>query len=248
MVRFRLWANVLSGILLASALQGCLLTRVLESKAQLCDEQPSRVVVTRQPGSGLRVVFETPTLTERDVVWIVGHEPTEVTGGNGVRKLSYEALPIHRQLDRTTSLVVRLAFVHRDGEYRLVAVEIPDKFNAILSPPLVEAAVRVVCKTRIGVVPPSATFDLAAVDRATLPNRDALTRLLGTPTAAVARAGDIAYQYCLAPCKPDASMVANLKFSFGDDGELHRADGRYFRYAVMVDINAAKATATIELQ
>ena len=234
-------------ISLTSPLQGCLLTRVLETRTQLCDEQPSQVVVTRRPGNGLRVVFEKPTLTYGDVVWIVGYEPTEVTGANAVRMFSYEALALDRPLDHANSLVVGLSFTRLEGEYRLSEVEIPEKFNAILSPPLLDAAVRVVCKTQLGVVPPSTTFDLTSLDRTTMPHRDALAQLLGAPSAMIARSNEVSYQYCLAPCAAKSSMVANLQFSFGNNGELNRLDATYFRYSAVVDLTSSKPTATVEL-
>lgn len=246
-MHLRVFATALLCIFLTSSLQGCLLTRILETRTQLCDDQPSGIVVTRQPGSGLRVVFEKPTLTDRDVIWIVGYEPTQITGTGAAREVSYEALPFHRPLDRAAGLVVRLSFYRLEGEYRLSEVGIPAKFIALLSPPLLDAVVRVVCKAQIGVVPPSTTFDLASLDRSTLPTRDDLTQLLGIPTAAIARSDEISYQYCLAPCDSNSSMVANLKFSFGNRGELRRADMSYFRYFVVIDLISSKATASIEL-
>ncbi len=247
MLRLRVCGTALLCMMATFALQGCLLTRVLETRTQLCDEQPPRVMVTRRPGSGPRVLFEKPTLTDRDVVWIVGYEPTEIMGANGIREFTYEALPLHRPLDRAASLVVRLSFARLEGEYRLSEVELPDKFNSILPPPLLDAAVRVVCKTNIGVVPPSTTFDLASLDKATLPTRDALTQLLGTPTAAIARSDEISYQYCLAPCDSTSSMVANLRLSFGNYGKLHRAEASYFRYFAVIDLISSRPTAIIEL-
>ena len=248
MLRLRLCATVLLAILLTWTLQGCLFTRVLETRTQLCDEQPPQVIVTRRSGGGVRVVFEKPTLTERDVVWIVGHEPTEVAGANQVRMLSYEAIALDRPFDHATSLVVLLSFTRLEGEYRLSEVEIPEKLNSILSPSLIDAAVRVVCKTRIGVVPPRTTFDLTSVDRATLPTRDALKQVLGTPTALVARSNELSYRYCLAPCAAEASMVASLIFVFGHNGDLRHADATYFRYSVVVDLTSSRPIATVELR
>ena len=126
-------------------------------------------------------------------------------------------------------------------------MEIPEKFNFLLSPSLLDAVVRVVCKAQIGIVPPSTTFDLASLDRSTLPNRDTLTQLLGMPTAGIASSDESSYQYCLAPCDSKSSMVAKLKFSFGNYGELRRADASYFRYFVVVDLYSSKAIANIEL-
>lgn len=74
------------------------------------------IVVTRQPGSGLRVVFEKPTLTDPDVIWIVGYEPTRITGADAVREFTYEALPFHGPRDPASSLVVTLSFYRLEGE------------------------------------------------------------------------------------------------------------------------------------
>jgi len=246
-LRLRSWSIALACIALTSGLQGCLLTRVLETRAQLCDDEPPRITVYQRSGSGLRVVFEKPTLTDRDVVWIVGYEPTAMTGTGSVREFSYEAVPLRRSDDHAGSLVARLAFRIIDGEDRLSEVEIPEKFNGVLSPQLLDATIRVVCKTQIGLVPPSTTFDLAPVDHATLPNRDALARLLGPSTDAPPRVNSASYQYCLVPCGVPVAMVANLKFAFGDDGVVDRVDASYFRYAVVVDLVASRAIATIEL-
>jgi hypothetical protein len=245
--RMRAFGAFLLCMVAALALPGCLLTRVMETRAQLCDEQPPRVAIARAPGSGLQVRFEKPTLTDRDVAWLVGLEPTETTDGNGVRQFSYEALPLHRPHDRAGGLVVRLTFVRVEGEYRLSKVELPEKLEAIFPPPLIDAAVKVVCKTQVGIVPPSTTFDLTSLDKAMLPDRDALARLLGTPTNAIARSGETSYRYCLAPCESRSSMVANLSFSFGNLGELRHVDASYFRYSAVIDLVSAKATATIEL-
>ncbi len=229
-------------------LQGCLLTRVLETRAQLCDEQPSRVSVIREPGSGLRVVFEKPTLTQRDVIQIVGFEPSQTGGAEAVRELFYEARPTARPHDRASSLVLKLSFTLLQGEYKLVEVQVPEKFNAILPSPLLDAAVKVTCKAQIVVVPPSTTFDLGDVDRATLPHRDALSQLLGPPSSANAVHTELSYQYCLANCGASPSMVANLKFVFGVDGQLQRLQASYFRYLAEVDLASTKPTATIELR
>ena len=246
-LRLRAWRAGLLCVLLVPILQGCLLTRVMETRAQLCDEQPPQVIAIQEPGRGLRVVFQKPTLTDEDVIRIVGFEPTEIGGAKAVRKLLYEARPLHRPFDREAGLVLKLSFAHLRGEYRLSEVEIPEKFNAILPPPLLDAAVKVTCKARIVVVPPSTTFDLADVDRATLPTHDVVRRLLGPPTAAIPRNSEISYQFCLAPCDSRLSLVASLRFEFGIQGDLQRAQANYFRYSAIVDLVSPKPTATIEL-
>jgi hypothetical protein len=247
-MRRRIRATALLSFLLACSLQGCLITRIFETRTQLCDEKPPRVTVNRPADGGLRVMFAKPTLTDRDVVSIVGYEPTQVRDHDAVRDFSYEALPLDRPLDRTAGFVVRLSFIRLEGEFKLSQVEVPEKFNAILPPRLLDAAVSIVCKTQIGIVPPSTTFDLAPLDKSSLPTRLALTKLLGMPTTATARSEELLYEYCLAPCDLNFSRVAKLKFAFGSNGELNRADATYFRYAAVVDLISSRATATVKLQ
>ena len=186
-------------LMLTATLQGCLLTRILETRRQPATSSP-RVIVTQRPESGLRVVFEKPTPTDRDVVWIVGYEPTEITGANAAREFFYEARPFDRPLDHAASLVVRLSFARVDDEYRLSEVEIPEKFNSILPPSLLDAAVRVVCKTNIGVVPPSTTFDLTSFGPGDIANPRCADPTSRGAYGCDSRSDEISYQYCLAPC------------------------------------------------
>lgn len=234
-------------LLVLPLLPGCLFTRVMDTRAQLCDEQPPQVRVVQEPGVSLRVVFDKPTLSDRDVIRIVGFEPSGTGGTAATRELVYEARPLERPADRTAGLVSRLSFVYVGSEYRLSQVEIPEQFNAVLPPALLAAAVKVACKAQIVVAPPSTTFDLTPVDRATLPGRDALRQLLGPPAAGPARSGEMSYRYCLMPCDASSPMVTNLKFSFGTMGALERAEASYFRYWATVDLISSTARATIEL-
>jgi hypothetical protein len=219
----------------------------MEARAQLCDEQPPRVIVIQEPGRGLRVVFEKPTLTDQDVIGIVGFEPTEIGGAKAVRALLYEPRPLHRPFDRDAGLVLKLSFAHLRGEYRLSEVEIPEQFNAFLPPSLPDAAVKVACKAQVVVVPPSTAFDLSDLARTKLPTRDALRELLGPPTAVTPLQNEISYEFCLAPCGSRSSRVASLRCEFGIGGDLQRAQARYFRYSAMVDLISYKPTAAIEL-
>lgn len=242
-----MFARALLCLALMPTLQGCLLTRVMDTRSQLCDEQPPAVIVVQESGRDLRVVFEKPTLTEQDVISMIGFEPTQTGGGGAVRTLSYEARPLHRPFDRATGLVLRLSFVRGQGEYKLSEVQIPEQFNAILPPTLLDAAVKVACRSKISAVPPQSTFDLTPVDRATLPDRDALRKLLGPPAGSLPRVDEIAYLYCLVPCEARPDAVASLRFSFGVDGELLHAEASYFRYSATVDLASSRPTATIGL-
>ncbi len=240
------WRGLLA-LLVLSLLQGCLLSRVMETRAQLCDDQPPRVRVVQVPGASLRVVFDKPTLSDRDVIGIVGVEPSGTSGTAATRELVYEARPLDRPADRTAGLVSRLSFVYADSEYRLAQVEVPEKFNAVLPPALLAAAANVACKAQIMVAPPSTTFDLAPLDRTTLPGRDALRQLLGPPDAGPVRNGEMTYRYCLMPCDAGSPMVTSLKFSFDIMGWLERAEASYFRYSATVDLVSSTPKAKVEL-
>ena len=64
----------------------------------------------------------------------------------------------------------------------------------------------------------------------------------------MARSGEVAYGYCLEPCSSDGSMVATLRFAFGGNGELQRADATYFRYSARVELVSSSPTATVKLR
>ena len=239
--------TILLCLLVLPALHGCLFTRVMQTRAQLCDAQPSTVIVQREPGRALRVVFEAPTLTDRDIIWIVGLQPSAITATGAGRELSYEALPLGRPRDRETALVLRLSFVQLRGDYRLSGVELPERFTSILPPQLVETAMKVVCRSQVDILSRSVKFNLADVDTAALPRRDDLAQLLGPPTAAIARTNEISYHYCLAPCTSESTLVAKLIFSFKTNGELQRAQARYLRYSASIDLDSTKPTGMIHL-
>jgi hypothetical protein len=241
-------ATTLACIVAVAPLQGCLLTRVLETRAQLCDERPAQVSVATQAGRGLRVVFARPTLTEQDVVAIVGFEPSAIGEANGARQLRYEVRPVDRPHDAAAGLVAKLSFVRVGGESRLAEVEIPEKFNAILPPHLLDAAVQVTCKARLVIVPPSTTFDLGELDRAALPSRAVLRQLLGPPTTVDPGGRALAYRYCLVPCGPGRPSVAHLDFTFDTQGDLERAAASYFRYVATLDLLAPEPFAIVELR
>jgi len=230
------------------SLPGCLLTRAMETRAQLCDERPALVQVDAQAGRGLRVVFLKPTLTEQDVIKIVGFEPSAISSANGARQLQYEVRPVDRPREATVGLVAKLTFTRVDDESKLAEVEIPEKFNAILPQSLLDAAVRSTCKARVVVAPPSTTFDVSEVDRASLPNRAVLRQLLGPPTTLDPGGRTLAYRYCLVPCETGRPSVADLGFAFDPQGNLERASASYFRYVAVLDLVAAKPFAVVELR
>ena len=241
-------ATVCACIVAVAPLQGCLLTRVLETRAQLCDERPAQVHVATQASRGLRVVFARPTLTEQDAVAIVGFEPSAIGEANGARQLRYEVRPVDRPHDAAAGLVAKLTFVRVDGESKLAEVEIPEKFNAILPPHVLDAAVQVTCKARIVILPPSTTFDVSELDRAALPGRTALRQLLGPPTAVESGGRALDYRFCLVPCEPGRPSVAHLGFTFDAQGEIERAAASYFRYVATLDLLAPKPFAVVELR
>lgn len=246
--RLRAGAKTLVCMLLVGSLQGCLLTRLMETRTQLCDEQPPRVVVIQAPGSGLRILFQNPTLTDRDVIWMAGFPPSEIVDIGGVREFSYDARPVQRPRDPAASLVFKLSFKPVDGEYRLSEMKLPEKLSTIVPPPLLGAAVKIACKARVVALRQSTTLDLTEVDLATLPTREGLQQLLGAPTAETMSTREMSVQYCLVPCDAQPVRVASFMFAFSAPGRMERAEANYFRYWAIVDLLSPTPTATFELR
>jgi len=89
---------------------------------------------------------------------------------------------------------------------------------------------------------------LRDVDRATLPDREALARLLGLPPAVGPPDAEMDLAYCLVPCDETSNTVARFAVRFGRMGELEHMKVSYFRYAATLDFVAPVPLATVELR
>lgn len=239
-------AGALRGVtiaLLALPLGGCVLDRVLETHRQLCDVRPPQVVVAAS-GAGYRVDFTRPTLTNDDILWLVGLPPTRVVDAPDGPRLVYVAAPLDPALPRAGTLSTELVFRDTGGAPKLAATIPPERVASLVPREIVDAVVATICHPELSFAPPGARFDLAQVPPAAYPDEARIMAQLGPPHF---RDGtNFGYRFCLEPCDPAARPIATFVYATGDDGSLRRATLAYFRY--QLDIDRAARTATLALR
>ena len=231
------WYPLLAVVLL---LQGCIYDRILQSKAQLCKQQPALITVERSPTGARSVVFKQPTLTLKDVVWLLGAQPSSRVDTPTAVHLTYASAPLGETLTAREELVLELVFLKAGATYKLQRAQISAQFEQILSSRLMDEAMHAVCRSKIYPASLRAEFDLANVDRAALPTRAQLLSILNE--AAIAQSGDsLEYRYCLEPCARNRQQLSHWRMQFGRDGKLKAAAVGYFRYLFTLDMHSGKA-------
>jgi len=221
-------------------LQGCIYDRILQSKAQLCKVQPAQIVVETSPTGARSVVFKQPTLTLKDVVWLLGADPSSRVDTASAVHLTYASVPLGGAATARDELVLELVFPKVDGTYKLHRAQIPAQFEQILSFRLIDEAMRAVCRSKIYPASLRAEFDLTNIDKTALPTRAQLLSILNE--SAIEQGGDsLEYRYCLKPCASNRQRLSHWRMAFDRDGRLEAAAVGYFRYEFTLDMHSGKA-------
>lgn len=221
-------------------LQGCIYDRILQTKAQLCNQQPPQIVIEGSAPGSRSVVFNKPTLTLRDVVWLLGADPSARTERGSAVQLTYASVPLLEPPTVHNELVLELTFSKIGTDYKLQRARIPAQLEHILSPHLIDEAMRLVCRSKIYPASLRADFDLTGIDPSTLPTRHQILSVLDSPTAPES-APSLEYRYCLQPCAKNLQRPSSWKVAFDDQGRMRNATVEYLRYVLSVDLSSNKA-------
>ena len=229
------------------ALQGCILERVFDTHAQLCEAKPPQIAIVGTPAAGLRVVFERPTLSRADVEWLVGLPATRVEPTSDGVRLVYAARPSDAELAGNEELVTQLVFRTVGGVPRLAESIPPPRLSRLATRELVDRTIAAVCKPEISIAPPGARFDITGMGTAAFPDERRVVSILGPPHERLRDPDGLAYRYCLVPCDAGVRPLAEFRYALGADGKLARADFAYFRYRLVVEPAAGVATIALRL-
>jgi hypothetical protein len=219
------WPRIALFIALAVATPGCLLDRVLASRQQVCD---GRYTLDFSDGTFLRL--DRGILRESDVACLVDAEPTSRADGRLLYLMRNRSEP-----DPRFEIPIELYFDRVGDESLLRAGYAGKSLTEVLSESVIAQATRAACDGRISLLHASVTFDLTAIDRASLPRREQLVALLGKPSAS-ARPGSIAFDYELVGSGGD--RTARIELRFDDGGAVSEVDVRYLAYHLEADLAA----------
>jgi hypothetical protein len=218
-----------------AAVAGCLLDRLVEVRTRLCHfDENVRVTAV----GGLQVDFLHPVLLEQDVVWLVGEAPAWVDADEDERVLHYVVERVGAPTTAVAPIPVWLSFRPHDEEWRLAELGVAGHLADALSVSLVDQGLRAVCAAQEDLAARQVAFDLAGVDRSTLPARSAWVAELGEPEAD----GSYLFRWTGSP------RTAVVLPRFGAAGELQSLRVRYLRYRLDADFGAARATLALDRQ
>jgi hypothetical protein len=240
------WRVLLAALVAAPSLSGCILERVMETHAQLCDASPPEVAVVDGPNGGLKLLFSRPTLTAEDIGWLVGVKPTRIEPRGDELAWIYSAAPSARP-ESGERLSSELRFRNDAGTFKLAETVPPARFGPLMSRDLIARSIAAACHPQISLSPPGARFQIRGLPRGGLPDYAGVTPRRGPPPARRHDPEGIEYRYCLLPCADDTSYMARFRYEFVPGRRLQRAEFVYFRYVLTVDPIAGYATISLRL-
>jgi hypothetical protein len=237
------------GISLSAGLSGCMLDRVLEVRSQFCDfEQNFDIEFDQQPG----VVMTHPVLLDRDVLWLIGAEPTEITTLPGSKTMTWVIEEAIADPDPAYDLRFDLEFQYVDEEYRLSQIRLDPKFNALLNPDKLDhetllASAQDICETGLSFRMRSMEFDIPEEDLEQLPSRPEVLKLAGPPHGLTAPGGGWTWRYRPRGAS-DESNTAQFTVWFDEISlEPLRMESEYGRYRSQADFSAKKLSMNVKL-
>lgn len=247
LVRPGLWRLLLAGIC-AVALSGCILDRLWETHRQFYAKDPL-ILVKRQPGAATRIAFLKPTLLERDIDWLLDEKPTRVEQRSDSKVAHYILVQEGRPIPAEPPLDILVRYVRRDGEFRLAEVVLPQAVESLLTPQLLEAFVEALRVPETDLLRRQVRLDLHALQKIKLPRRSEVEALLGTPNR-VAADSEALYRFFLLRADrtlPGKERVIKAGITFDASTQRVRSiKGRYLRYQVRADVNAAEAVVHVQ--
>ncbi len=238
---------------LALVVSGCLWIRILNTKAQLCDE-PQRITVQYQEGRPTEITFDIPTLKSTDIEFLAGASPSQIVKQVSEEKealrYTYHAVPrFHRA---SSEHVIRLDLLFADPEnhehYQLSKVRFPDQFRQFLRKPLVDKTIALACTIQLDNLRSNRVeVTLDHFDHTEFPTKEHILTLFGPSIDTPTFQNGLTYEYCLTSCDAivnEARRIARVNLAFHDSGYLHHLQARYFQYEVEADLHSKKGAIT----
>jgi len=220
------------GLLLSA---GCLLDRLYETRHQLCSGEFQTQIM-----DGVRITLRHPTLSDRDVICIVGVAPQETVSPD-IKIITYVAKRRSDMASSVDQIPITLKFVMLDGVYKLQEGHIDKNLAAIVSAPLIVQGIKSACTAKLSLVRRSIEVPLE-IDRELLPSRTAVIEALGTPDSEDAATRSLIYEYAVAS---DMRHIARIAAYFDPSwSEIQRVDVSYLGHRFNADLSERRAVVT----
>ncbi len=232
------------GLILSTLLSGCLMVRIYEFKGQFCDYRRNFQLVV---DDGVSLVMHRPVLLDRDVICLLGADPTLRKSLAGLQELVYvveKDLPV---TDPGYAIPVRLRFREQDGDYRLSEGVIDKNLSSMITPGLIEETVAHACVSKPSILQRNVKVDLSGLDRDAIPRGGAILEALGEPHEVLEDGRGMVYRFRLKDAGPETEK-SYARVWFDATGEVvERVRFRYLRYELDADFVAGEGVIKVFL-
>lgn len=225
-------------------LSGCVLTRIVNVRDQLCDD-PGAIDI--QIDDAVQVAMREPVLRDTDVTWLAGAEPSERSAAGDRLEMRYIVRKHQANPDPRFDIPVDLGFRRIDGRYRLEQGRIDKDLRPVLDAVGVDDALRHGCGAQPNYLGQRMEIDLSDFDRSELPTREEILEILGPPLKSSPGGDLLVYEYHLDGTDPVAQLArATVRFD-STSGELLQVKLSYRFYQFEADFAASRAVVKVTL-
>ena len=238
---------VVAGAILFTV-SGCLFDRLLEVKAQACEFDQNFEL---QFGESLAVHFNEPVLLERDIVLIIGAEPTLRQETQDRLLLTYQIEEAVPEPDPDLDLHIGFDFRPADGAYRLSGILLDSKFGLIFNADYLDHATlhesaKLACETFLGPGMTSFELDISDLELAWLPSKAEILQLAGKPHATGESPDSWTYRFRLKGSQNKGDVRFTVWFDEKGRAPVKLAT-QYARYRSTADLEARVISMDIDL-
>ena len=225
-------------------LSGCMLFRIYDFKSQFCDYQANFELLV---GKDIELRMLNPVLLDRDVVWLLGAEPTRRERSGNSLELVYVVEKDQPQVSDEYAIPIRLRFHRQDGDFRLEAGIIDKNLGSMVTPGLIDETVAHACDSRTNVADANVTVDLGDLDPDAVPRRSDIEVALGAPQQRFDGGRGALYRFRLRNARP-GTQKSFARIEYAADGEhVERVRFHYLRYQMDADFVAGVGVISIDL-
>jgi hypothetical protein len=232
-------------VLLSAALilHGCILERIFRVKDQLCDFEKNFQI---EIGQGFRVRLREPVMLDKDITWLAGAEPSERQSVGDGLVMTYIAERKGIQSNGQYDLPIELRFVRFDGEYRLKEGYLGKNLTDVLTGDLLTQIMQSVCQAEKSLVKQQIVIDIKTLDRTLLPDRSAITAILGPPNPDGSPGPKQTWDYRLKNHDAVDTETA-IEIYLDDDERIRRIRVKYLRYTLDADFEKGAAVLSVDI-
>jgi len=221
---------------------GCLLSRVIQFKGQLCHFDDNFAIEVQEE---LHILFFKPILLDQDVRYLAGAEPSETYIKDNQLIMKYVVHKTSYDSDSKYDIPIRLFLYKEGGGYKLSECVVSKNLNRLLTPELISRAMKSACKSTPHILGTDVKFKISDMERTLCPTKNDLFSLFGKPNRVSEDGSVMWYEFRLLGHESKWNK-AIIETHYDHSGkELLRVKVKYFRYDFDADFVSKNAVVRV---